>query len=165
MSNFLVIFWIYLAGVPSSTDDNENSLTSFEGIFLNGIDLEAALSDTSKLVNNIAKPPEVEPATKPKSQMLADLLDKKESPLLNGLIGEKGLELVEKAILADKPVVVNNNGVVDSGDVRTSGGALSGSAEATKRPPEGAFKNDEPDAKRPRTESSAGKNFFFIPCL
>lgn len=135
---------------------------------MNGIDLEAALSDTSKLVNNIAKPLEVEPATKPKSQMLADLLDKKESPLLNGLIGEKGLELVEKAILVDKPVVVNNNnnnGVVDSSDGRTSGGALSASAgvtETMKRPPEGALKSDEPDAKRPRTESSAGRIFLFF---
>ena len=98
------------AGNISSTDDGENSLTSFEGLLLNGIphslDIDAASNDSSSkdsarssLQQQNPKPPGT------KSLMLADLLekkvDKKDPPILNGVlgkelrIGDKGLELVE----------------------------------------------------------------------
>lgn len=69
-----------------------------------------------------------------KSLMLADLLDKKEGPALNGVlgkdlrIGEKGFELVEKAILKEthlnhKGVTVKKESVVNvNGESRTGGG-------------------------------------------
>lgn len=90
--------------------------------------------------------------------MLADLLDKKETPLVNGVIGEKGLELVEKAILVDKqpPVVVtnNNNGVVtvESEKERTSSGVsvISG-GPGEKRSADGLPATGEPEAKRAKT--------------
>lgn len=96
------------AGNISSTDDGENSLTSFEGLLLNGIphslDIDAASNDSSSKdsarssTQQNPKPPGM------KSLMLADLLEKKvdkKEPMLNGVlgkelrIGEKGLELVE----------------------------------------------------------------------
>lgn len=98
------------AGNISSTDDGENSLTSFEGLLLNGIphslDIDAASNDSSS--KDSARSSSHQQNPKPaatKSLMLADLLekkvDKKEPPILNGVlgkelrIGEKGLELVE----------------------------------------------------------------------
>jgi len=98
------------AGNISSTDDGENSLTSFEGLLLNGvphsIDIDAASNDSSS--KDSARSALQQQNPKPagtKSLMLADLLekkvDKKEPPILNGVlgkelrIGEKGLELVE----------------------------------------------------------------------
>lgn len=71
--------------------------------------------------------------TQNKSLMLADLLDKKEGPALNGVlgkdlrIGEKGLELVEKAILKEthlnhKGITVKKDSVVNvNGEARTGG--------------------------------------------
>ncbi|XP_021925466.1 AT-rich interactive domain-containing protein 2 isoform X9 [Zootermopsis nevadensis] len=97
-------------GNISSTDDGDNSLTSFEGLLLNGIphslDIDAASNDSSS--KDSARSSSQQQNPKPagtKSLMLADLLekkvDKKEPPILNGVlgkelrIGEKGLELVE----------------------------------------------------------------------
>lgn len=170
----------------SSADDNDNSLTSFEGIF-NGIpeslDFDATVSSIVK--ENCAKKSEtknvpndknsgkqklsneesfiiqvpmktvgedasakqiedksmtmeacVKQTQSSKSLMLADLLDKKEGPALNGVlgkdlrIGEKGLELVEKAILKEthlnhkginvkKDSVVSVNGESRTGDRST----------------------------------------------
>ncbi|GLG96122.1 Uncharacterized protein GBIM_02941 [Gryllus bimaculatus] len=96
------------AGNVSSTDDGENSLTSFEGILLNGIphslDIDAASNDSSSKDSARSGTPQ-QKTSSTKSLMLADLLekkvDKKEPPILNGAlgkelrIGEKGLELVE----------------------------------------------------------------------
>lgn len=152
-------------GGNTSADDNDNSLTSFEGIF-NGLqeslDIDApSLPDPKQLQNKLGpedgkkeenglksvkseesgsqpdkKAMTEEPRpnqTQSKSLMLADLLDKKESPALNGVlgkdlrIGEKGLELVEKAILKEthlnnKDISVNckkDNVVSVNGDSRT----------------------------------------------
>ncbi|KAL0272764.1 UNVERIFIED_CONTAM: hypothetical protein PYX00_005615 [Menopon gallinae] len=156
-------------GGNTSADDNDNSLTSFEGIF-NGLqeslDIDAPSLPEPKQFQNKLNPddgkkeenglksgksaseesgsqPEKkamtdEPRpnqTQSKSLMLADLLDKKESPALNGVlgkdlrIGEKGLELVEKAILKEthlnnKDISVNckKDSVVSvNGDTRTGG--------------------------------------------
>ncbi|GJQ83093.1 hypothetical protein Trydic_g20104 [Trypoxylus dichotomus] len=97
-----------LGGV-SSTEDGDNSLTSFEGL-LNGIpSLDNPLNDDSNskdsLKNNAKKP-----------LMLADLLEKKvekDPMLLNGVLGkelrlgEKGLDLVENHI--EKVLSKENN--------------------------------------------------------
>ncbi|PNF32753.1 hypothetical protein B7P43_G04513 [Cryptotermes secundus] len=121
------------AGNISSTDDGENSLTSFEGLLLNGIphslDIDAASNDSSS--KDSARSSLQQQNPKPagtKSLMLADLLekkvDKKEPPILNGVlgkelrIGEKGLELVENhlekvlkesSIMQAKPVDVKES--------------------------------------------------------
>lgn len=86
-------------GGVSSTEDGDNSLTSFEGL-LNGIDNPITINEDSNskdsMKNNAKKP-----------LMLADLLEKKvdkDPPLVNGVlgkelrIGDKGLELVENHI-------------------------------------------------------------------
>ncbi|XP_066999631.2 AT-rich interactive domain-containing protein 2 isoform X4 [Anabrus simplex] len=119
-------------GNISSTDDNENSLTSFEGILLNGIphslDIDAASNDSSSKDSaqsaSLVKPPSS------KSLMLADLLekkvDKKEPPILNGVlgkelrIGEKGLELVEnhlEKVLKDSVVINPHSKILEVKDV------------------------------------------------
>lgn len=121
------------AGNISSTDDGENSLTSFEGLLLNGIphslDIDAASNDSSS--KDSARSSLQQQNPKPvgtKSLMLADLLekkvDRKEPPILNGVlgkelrIGEKGLELVENhlekvlkesSIMQTKPVDVKES--------------------------------------------------------
>ncbi|PSN46078.1 hypothetical protein C0J52_02288 [Blattella germanica] len=124
------------AGNISSTDDGENSLTSFEGLLLNGIphslDIDAASNDSSSKDS-------ARSATKPvgtKSLMLADLLekkvDKKEPPILNGVlgkelrIGEKGLELVEnhlEKVLKESSVSKPSDGKepCSDGAVKTAG--------------------------------------------
>jgi len=94
--------------------------------------------------------------TKPKSQMLADLLDRKDTPMVNGVIGEKGLELVEKAILSDKPLSNNNNkdnGVVESSVCENRTSSALGE-ESTKRP--AAEESDAPAAKKIKTEEVEG---------
>lgn len=91
----------------SSTEDGENSLTSFEGILLNGIpnsiDIDAANNDESSNSKDSIR----NNAVTKKPLMLADLLEKKvekDPPVMNGLvgkelrIGEKGLELVDNHI-------------------------------------------------------------------
>lgn len=191
----------------SSTDDNDNSLTSFEGMF-NGIqeslDFDATISsvvdgnclkqktsneensqkpkgegDKGKEENHVNKQPENKPAgdgncVKPpqnKSLMLADLLDKKESPALNGVlgkdlrIGEKGLELVEKAILKEthlnnkdisvnckKDTVVSVNGDIRTGDecVTVINNEPPSLQSGSKRTATNEVSSDETDAKRPR---------------
>ena len=183
----LLFFSFYLipdGGNASSFEDNDNSLTSFEGIF-NGtsepLDLDAPVSSivkenflktnenkseiisrdknskTNESDNNTGISASLKSSgkddlslskhanektmtsesctkqTQSKSLMLADLLDKKEGPALNGVlgkdlrIGEKGLELVEKAILKEtslnhKGVTVKKDSVVNvNGDARTGG--------------------------------------------
>lgn len=94
------------SGGGLSTDgDGDNSLTSFEGILLNGVphnlDIDNESSDEVKLASNGG-------TDKPKAKgMLADLLEKKvasKEPIINGVIGkelrisDKGLELVENSL-------------------------------------------------------------------
>ncbi|XP_069680492.1 AT-rich interactive domain-containing protein 2 isoform X3 [Periplaneta americana] len=141
------------AGNISSTDDGENSLTSFEGLLLNGIphslDIDAASNDSNSKDSARSCSQNPKP-TGTKSLMLADLLekkvDKKEPPILNGVlgkelrIGEKGLELVENhlekvlkesSVIQTKPIDVKElsknvggiscSGSEPSGVVRTVG--------------------------------------------
>lgn len=95
-----------LSGI-SSTEDGENSLTSFEGILLNGIpsiDNPLNINEDSNSKDSLRNSNAI---VKNKPLMLADLLEKKidkDPPALNGVlgkelrIGEKGLELVENHI-------------------------------------------------------------------
>ncbi|KAF5270062.1 hypothetical protein FQA39_LY08474 [Lamprigera yunnana] len=107
----------------SSTEDGDNSLTSFEGL-LNGvpnIDNPLNLNDDSNSKDSL-KSLGTNVISRNKPLMLADLLEKKvdkDPPILNGLlakelrIGDKGLELVEnhiekvlkKEIISDKVAV------------------------------------------------------------
>nr|CAD7262384.1 unnamed protein product [Timema shepardi] len=109
----------------SSTDDGENSLTSFEGFLLNGIpnsiDIDAASNDSSSK-DSVRSGVIIKPGCK--SLMLADLLekrvDKKEPPILNGIvgkelrIGDKGLELVENHLEKVLKESVNLNVTVET---------------------------------------------------
>ena len=108
-------------GCVSSTEDGDNSLTSFEGL-LNGIpsiDNPLALNDDSNSKDSI----KCVAAKKP--LMLADLLEKKidKDPLmLNGVLGkdiglsEKGIDLVENHIekVLSKENNVNENSSMDT---------------------------------------------------
>jgi len=93
------------SGGGLSTDgDGDNSLTSFEGILMNGVphnlDIDNESNDECKTSNGNGD--------KPKAKgMLADLLEKKvatKEPIINGVISkeirisEKGLELVENSV-------------------------------------------------------------------
>ncbi|KAK5644097.1 hypothetical protein RI129_007942 [Pyrocoelia pectoralis] len=92
----------------SSTEDGDNSLTSFEGL-LNGvpnIDNPLNLNEDSNSKDSL-KSLGTNVISRNKPLMLADLLEKKvekDPPILNGLlakelrIGDKGLELVENHI-------------------------------------------------------------------
>ncbi|GLV39949.1 bicoid stability factor [Carabus blaptoides fortunei] len=116
---------VALSGGISSTEDGENSLTSFEGILLNGIphsiDIDAPCNDDSNSkdsIRNVANNPCKKPL------MLADLLEKKvdkDPPILNGVIGkelrigDKGLELVDNHI--NKILNKDNNASVESKEV------------------------------------------------
>lgn len=96
-----------LSGI-SSTEDGDNSLTSFEGILLNGIpsiDNPLNINEDSNSKDSIKNSSST--IVKNKPLMLADLLEKKidkDPPALNGVlgkelrIGDKGLELVENHI-------------------------------------------------------------------
>lgn len=91
----------------SSTEEGDNSLTSFEGL-LNGVptvENTLSLNDDSNSKESLKSVPGAISRNKP--LMLADLLEKKvekELPMLNGAIskelriGDKGLELVENHI-------------------------------------------------------------------
>ncbi|XP_044737524.1 AT-rich interactive domain-containing protein 2 isoform X2 [Chrysoperla carnea] len=93
-------------------EDGDNSLTSFEGILLNGVPPTSIDIDASEDNSNISM-------VKPKTQslMLADLLEKKiekkDPPLMNGVlrIGDKGLELVEnhieKVLMSKESSIIN----------------------------------------------------------
>lgn len=123
---------IGLGGI-SSTEDGENSLTSFEGILLNGIpSIDNPLNEDSNSKDSLKSGLNI---SKNKPLMLADLLEKKvekELPTLNGAIGkelrigEKGLELVENHIdqalkLKDESESKENIGVNDGINLNDGG--------------------------------------------
>lgn len=122
-----------VSGGVSSTEDGENSLTSFEGL-LNGIpnsiDIDNPCNEDSNSKDSVRN-------TTKKPLMLADLLEKKvekDPPVLNGIvgkelrIGDKGLELVDNHISKilskeNNSPNIDNKGVsviVSSEDSRTS---------------------------------------------
>ncbi|XP_033217810.1 AT-rich interactive domain-containing protein 2 isoform X2 [Belonocnema kinseyi] len=109
------------SGIGGSRDcsgvgaEEENSLTSFEGILLNGVprnlDIDAHEDGSSKDSSSIGS------KEKPlQTMMLADLLERKveKEPVLNGVLGknsinEKGMDLVEnhiKNVLKESPTDV-----------------------------------------------------------
>ncbi|KAF5308291.1 hypothetical protein FQR65_LT06284 [Abscondita terminalis] len=122
----------------SSTEDGDNSLTSFEGL-LNGvpnIDNPLNLNDDSNSKDSL-KSLGTNIICRNKPLMLADLLEKKvdkDPPILNGLlakelrIGEKGLELVENHI----EKALSNNDKAPTGAAKHLD-EVSGSKHGTKR--------------------------------
>ncbi|KAK4887370.1 hypothetical protein RN001_003641 [Aquatica leii] len=124
----------------SSTEDGDNSLTSFEGL-LNGVpnlDNPLNLNDDSNSKDSL-KSLGTNVISRNKPLMLADLLEKKvdkDPPILNGLlakelrIGDKGLELVENHI----EKALNNDKA--AGTVKKNSEDGSDSKHGTKRPSE-----------------------------
>lgn len=85
----------------SSTEENDNSLTSFEGILLNGVPNIDKLNEDSNSKEELIKT-NTNVITKDKPLMLADLLEKKidkeELPTLNGVLGNLVENHIKKAI-------------------------------------------------------------------
>ncbi|XP_066590882.1 AT-rich interactive domain-containing protein 2 isoform X8 [Prorops nasuta] len=153
------------SGIGGSRDcsgvgvEEENSLTSFEGILLNGapssLDIDAQDDGSSKDSSSVGS------KEKPlQSMMLADLLEKKvdKEPILNGVLGknsinEKGMDLVEnhiKKVLKESPTDIKIKlEPDDSGMIKTevSEETLIEAPRGMKRT---ASDSDEVDAKKPK---------------
>lgn len=120
------------SGIGGSRDcsgvgiEEENSLTSFEGILLNGapsnMDIDAQDDGSSKDSSSMSV------KEKPlQSMMLADLLERKvnKEHMLNGVLGktslnEKEMDLVEnhiKKVLKESPAELKTKSVVEGGNV------------------------------------------------
>lgn len=120
------------SGIGGSRDcsgvgiEEDNSLTSFEGILLNGapsnMDIDAQEDGSSKDSSSVT--------TKEKplqSMMLADLLERKvdKEPILNGVLGknsinDKGMDLVEnhiKKVLKESPTDIKIKSEVEETEV------------------------------------------------
>ncbi|XP_035738109.1 AT-rich interactive domain-containing protein 2-like isoform X3 [Vespa mandarinia] len=153
------------SGIGGSRDfsgagaEEDNSLTSFEGILLNGaptnIDINAQDDGSSKDSSSISS------KEKPlQSMMLADLLERKvdKEPILNGVLGknsinEKGIDLVEnhiKKVLKESPTDIKiKNDITESNTMQTevSEDTLIEAPRGIKR---AASESDEIDAKKPK---------------
>lgn len=154
------------SGIGGSRDcsgvgaEEENSLTSFEGILLNGapssLDMDAQDDGSSKDSASVGS------KEKPlQSMMLADLLERKvdKEPIMNGVLGknsinEEGMDLVEnhiKKVLKESPT--------DSTKIKTDVDGLNAiqsevSDDALIEAPRGikrrTSETDEVDAKKPK---------------
>lgn len=119
------------SGIGGSRDcsgvgaEEENSLTSFEGILLNGapsnMDIDAQEDGSSKDSSSVSS------KEKPlQNMMLADLLERKvdKEPIMNGVLGknsinEKEMDLVEnhfKKVLKESPSELKMKSEVESGN-------------------------------------------------
>ncbi|XP_043267599.1 AT-rich interactive domain-containing protein 2 isoform X3 [Venturia canescens] len=154
------------SGIGGSRDcsgvgaEEENSLTSFEGILLNGapnsLDMDAQDDGSSKDSSSIGS------KDKPlQSMMLADLLERKvdKEPIMNGVLGkssihEEGMDLVEnhiKKVLKESPTDAKIKNDVDGINViqpEVSEDALIEAPRGMKRRTSEA--SDEVDAKKPK---------------
>ncbi|XP_033349462.1 AT-rich interactive domain-containing protein 2 isoform X3 [Bombus vosnesenskii] len=120
------------SGIGGSRDcsgvgiEEDNSLTSFEGILLNGapsnMDIDAQEDGSSKDSSSVTS------KEKPlQSMMLADLLERKvdKEPILNGVLGknsinDKGMDLVEnhiKKVLKESPTDIKIKSEVEETEV------------------------------------------------
>ncbi|XP_043584003.1 AT-rich interactive domain-containing protein 2 isoform X2 [Bombus pyrosoma] len=120
------------SGIGGSRDcsgvgiEEDNSLTSFEGILLNGapsnMDIDAQEDGSSKDSSSVTS------KEKPlQSMMLADLLERKvdKEPILNGVLGknsinDKGMDLVEnhiKKVLKESPTDIKIKAEVEETEV------------------------------------------------
>lgn len=130
----------------SSTEDGENSLTSFEGLLLNGIphslDIESSASiEGNKQKNTTCKP-----------LMLADLLEKKSDkkeppPILNGVLGKELVENHLEKVLSNKEKEMINN-LNKSESLNENPAQLGTKRPSTELP-------DAVEAKRPHLNGNA----------
>ncbi|XP_076748649.1 brahma associated protein 170kD isoform X2 [Xylocopa sonorina] len=151
------------SGIGGSRDcsgvgvEEDNSLTSFEGILLNGapsnMDIDAQDDGSSKDSSSVTS------KEKPlQSMMLVDLLDRKvdKEPLLNGVLGknsinEKGMDLVEnhiKKVLKESPTDIKIKTEVDEGNVIQTEVSEDTLIEAPRGIKRTASESDEVDVKK-----------------
>ncbi|XP_016768176.2 AT-rich interactive domain-containing protein 2 isoform X2 [Apis mellifera] len=150
------------SGIGGSRDcsgvgiEEDNSLTSFEGILLNGapsnmdIDAQEDSSKDSSSITSKEKPLQ--------SMMLADLLERKvdKEPILNGVLGknsinEKGMDLVEnhiKKVLKESPTDIKIKTEVEEGNVIQTEVSEDTLIEAPRGIKRAASESDEVDVKK-----------------
>lgn len=150
------------SGIGGSRDcsgvgaEEENSLTSFEGILLNGapsnLDIDAHDDGSSKDSSSISS------KDKPlQTMMLADLLERKvdKEPIMNGVLGknsisDKGMDLVEnhiEKVLKESPTDVKVKSELDENNVEGSEDTLIEAPRGIKR---SASEPDEVETKKPK---------------
>ncbi|XP_024940666.1 AT-rich interactive domain-containing protein 2 isoform X9 [Cephus cinctus] len=153
------------SGIGGSRDcsgvgaEEENSLTSFEGILLNGapsnLDIDAQDDGSSKDSSSLSS------KEKPvQSMMLADLLEKKvdKEPIMNGVLGknsvnEKGMDLVEnhiEKVLKESPTEMKIKSEMEENSVRQTEVSEDTLIEAPRGMKRTASESDEVDAKKPK---------------
>ncbi|XP_076249375.1 brahma associated protein 170kD isoform X2 [Calliopsis andreniformis] len=151
------------SGIGGSRDcsgvgvEEDNSLTSFEGILLNGapsnMDIDAQEDGSSKDSSSVTS------KEKPlQSMMLADLLERKveKEPILNGVLGknsinEKGMDLVEnhiKKVLKESPTDIKLKTEMEEGNVIQTEVSEDALIEAPRGIKRAASEPDEIDAKK-----------------
>lgn len=154
------------SGIGGSRDcsgvgvEEENMLTSFEGILLNGapsnnMDIDAQEDGSSKDSSSVGS------KEKPlQSMMLVDLLERKvdKEPILNGvlsknLINEKEMDLVEnhiKKVLKESPSDLKMKSEVESGNVIQNEVSEDTLIEAPRGIKRSASESDELEIKKPK---------------
>lgn len=151
------------SGIGGSRDcsgvgvEEDNSLTSFEGILLNGapsnMDIDAQEDGSSKDSSSVIS------KEKPlQSMMLADLLERKveKEPILNGVLGknsinEKGMDLVEnhiKKVLKESPTDIKMKSEIEEGNVIQTEVSEDTLIEAPRGMKRAASESDEIDVKK-----------------
>ncbi|XP_019890081.1 AT-rich interactive domain-containing protein 2 isoform X2 [Ooceraea biroi] len=155
------------SGIGGSRDcsgvgvEEENMLTSFEGILLNGapasnnMDIDAQEDGSSKDSSSVSS------KEKPlQSMMLVDLLERKvdKEPILNGVLGknsinEKEMDLVEnhiKKVLKESPAELKIKSEVESGNVIQNEVSEDTLIEAPRGIKRSASESDELEIKKPK---------------
>ncbi|EFN85727.1 AT-rich interactive domain-containing protein 2, partial [Harpegnathos saltator] len=153
------------SGIGGSRDcsgvgvEEENSLTSFEGILLNGapsnMDIDTQEDGSSKDSSSVSS------KEKPlQSMMLADLLERKvdKEPMLNGVLGknsinEKEMDLVEnhiKKVLKESPTELKIKPEVEGGNVIQNEVSEDTLIEAPRGIKRSASELDELEIKKPK---------------
>ncbi|XP_032671918.1 AT-rich interactive domain-containing protein 2 isoform X6 [Odontomachus brunneus] len=153
------------SGIGGSRDcsgvgvEEENSLTSFEGILLNGapsnMDIDTQEDGSSKDSSSVSS------KEKPlQSMMLADLLERKvdKEPILNGVLGknsinEKEMDLVEnhiKKVLKESPTELKIKSEVEGGNVIQNEVSEDTLIEAPRGIKRSASELDELEIKKPK---------------
>ncbi|XP_014475984.1 PREDICTED: AT-rich interactive domain-containing protein 2 isoform X3 [Dinoponera quadriceps] len=151
------------SGIGGSRDcsgvgvEEENSLTSFEGILLNGapsnMDIDTQEDGSSKDSSSVSSKPL-------QSMMLADLLERKvdKEPILNGVLGknsinEKEMDLVEnhiKKVLKESPTELKIKSDVEGGNVIQNEVSEDTLIEAPRGIKRSASDSDELEIKKPK---------------
>lgn len=154
------------SGIGGSRDcsgvgvEEENSLTSFEGILLNGapsnMDIDTQEDGSSKDSSSVSS------KEKPlQNMMLADLLERKvevKEPILNGVLGknainEKEIDLVEnhiKKVLKESPTELKIKSEVEDGNVIQNEVSEDTLIEPPRRIKRSTSELDELEIKKPK---------------